>query len=88
MRHFLRLIFMPCNGISRLVSQSLDRDLTRGEALAVRIHLLYCRACRQFRRHIAEIRKMLSAASEARGAFSDLTLSPEARARLEEMLGP
>ena len=37
-----------CRDISLLVSRSLDARLSPGERLRVRLHLLLCRACRQF----------------------------------------
>jgi hypothetical protein len=38
--------------MSRLASESLDRDLGRMERFAMRSHLLYCAACRRFERQI------------------------------------
>jgi hypothetical protein len=38
--------------MSRLASESLERDLDRFEWLALQTHLLYCIACRRFRRQI------------------------------------
>jgi hypothetical protein len=38
--------------MSRLASESLDRDLDRLEWLALQAHLFYCVACRRYRRQI------------------------------------
>lgn len=46
------LLNLPCEGMSRLASESLDRDLGRLERVALRSHLLYCAACRRFQRQI------------------------------------
>ena len=46
------LLNMPCEGMSRLASESLDRDLTSLERLALRSHLIYCRTCRRYLRQI------------------------------------
>jgi predicted anti-sigma-YlaC factor YlaD len=42
------LLNVPCEGMSRLASESLDRDLTRLERLALRAHIIYCSACRRY----------------------------------------
>jgi predicted anti-sigma-YlaC factor YlaD len=47
--HFLNL---PCEAVSRLASESLDRELTRIERISLRSHLIYCSACRRYFRQI------------------------------------
>lgn len=59
--HFLN---MPCEEVSHLVSEGYDRDLTRAERFAVRSHLVYCKACRRFRRHWDLLRKTLADVAE------------------------
>ena len=86
MKRFFRLLFMPCDGISGLVSESLDRDLTPVERVGVRLHLLYCSACRRYRKHTRAIRTMLQAAESKLDAWSEWTLSPKARARMRDLL--
>ncbi len=46
-----------CRDISLLVSRSLDARLSTGERLRVRLHLLMCRACRQFERQMLLLRR-------------------------------
>jgi predicted anti-sigma-YlaC factor YlaD len=50
------LLNLPCEGMTRLASGSLDRDLSRLERVALRSHLLYCSACRRYVRQIALLR--------------------------------
>jgi len=50
------LLNLPCEGISRLASESLDRDLGPMERIALRSHILYCKACRRYRRQIEYLR--------------------------------
>jgi predicted anti-sigma-YlaC factor YlaD len=45
-----------CKNVTRLLSDALDRSLTAGEWLAVRVHLPTCSGCRQFRKQIALLR--------------------------------
>jgi predicted anti-sigma-YlaC factor YlaD len=54
-----RLLNLPCEGMSRLASESLDRELSRLERVALRSHLLYCTACRRYRRQLERIRGAL-----------------------------
>ena len=86
MKRLFVLLFMPCDGISELVSESLDRNLTPIERVAVGVHLLYCTACRRYRRHSREIRMMLRAAVGTLSAWSALRLSPQARSRMTDLL--
>ena len=51
-----RLLNLRCDGMTRLASESLDRDLTCLERLALRTHLLYCSACRRYTRQITLLR--------------------------------
>jgi hypothetical protein len=47
-----RLLNLPCDEISRLASESLDRELGFLDRLALRSHVLYCTACRRYLKHI------------------------------------
>ena len=42
------LLNLPCDGMSRLASESLDRNLSRPEKAALRLHTFYCAACRRY----------------------------------------
>lgn len=45
-----------CREISVLLSQAQERRLDFAERLALRLHLLLCDGCRNFRRQLAFIR--------------------------------
>ena len=47
---------LNCREAARLITQGLDRDLTRWERVALRIHLFFCHACTNFRSHMAFLR--------------------------------
>ena len=55
LKAFWRLLNLPCQGMCRLASDSLDRDLGR-LALRARSHLLCCTSCRRFERQIRFLR--------------------------------
>jgi hypothetical protein len=86
---FLRLLNAPCRDIAALVSAGMDADLPWSQRWPVRIHILYCRACRAYRRHLHLLRAILRVAAERLGAqplpssADILTLSPEARRRIK-----
>ncbi|HZM34343.1 MAG TPA: zf-HC2 domain-containing protein [Burkholderiales bacterium] len=47
---------LSCKEVTRLVSQGLDRPLSPGERLRVRLHFLICRGCARFERQMAFLR--------------------------------
>ena len=51
-KDFWRLLNLPCEGMARLGSESLDHPLNRVEQVALRSHLVYCSACRRYVRQI------------------------------------
>lgn len=46
-----------CKEVTRMVSQGEDRSLAFGERLSLRVHLAYCRGCRNMRRQLAFLRR-------------------------------
>lgn len=48
---------LNCKQNTELLSQALDRTVTFKEKVAVRMHLLMCRGCRNFEKQLAFIRK-------------------------------
>ncbi|WP_184004605.1 MULTISPECIES: zf-HC2 domain-containing protein [Paraburkholderia] len=45
-----------CKDITRLLSDALDRSLSTGEWLAIRLHLPTCSGCRNYRKQIRLLR--------------------------------
>jgi hypothetical protein len=83
------LLNLPCSKISELVSLSLDRELPFAERLAVRSHLLYCKACRRFRSQLLSLRSALAKfSSEVTGAehANIPRLTPQAQDRIKRAL--
>lgn len=46
-----------CKDITGLLSDGMDRTLTSRERCAVRLHLLICRHCSRFQKHIGFLHK-------------------------------
>ncbi len=83
------LLNMRCDEVVQFVSQDHDRDLTRAERFAIRTHLLYCTACRRYRRQIAALRQALRLHVKQIQHLKpggQLALPAEARARISRAL--
>ena len=53
---FWNLLSLPCEGMSRLASESLDRDLGLFEKSTLRLHQLYCRGCHRYGKQLQFLR--------------------------------
>jgi Putative zinc-finger len=50
---------IPCKDASRLISQMQDQRLTPRKRWLLRLHLLFCDACRHFERQLAVLREAM-----------------------------
>lgn len=78
-----------CRDAARLASESLDRRLSFGEKVALKLHLMMCSMCNRFVRQLEFIRNAASAFAEVEtyAAYpSETRLSPEARERIMRAL--
>jgi len=51
---------MPsCKEVTRLVSEGLDRELRIGERVALRVHFMMCKGCRNFQDQMAHLRQAM-----------------------------
>jgi hypothetical protein len=82
------VLTLSCDESTRLTSMSMDRDLSRSERVAVRLHAVSCRACRRFRRQIQFIRDAIRGRLAAKSVvpFPGPSLTPEARKRLKHIV--
>ena len=88
-REIWRLLNLPCRGMTRLASESLDRDLGRIERVALRTHLLICAPCRRYFRQIKTIGQTLrrfTTAFETDAPTTGPTLPDEVRERIKRRL--
>ena len=77
------VVSLTCDESSRLLSDAMDRDLTRVERTALRMHNLTCKSCKRF---IEQLEFLRRAASGAVLNQNRQALSPEARNRLRESI--
>jgi len=52
---------LSCKEATRLASQAMERRLSWGERLGLRLHLLMCIGCRRAERQFHHLRSMLGA---------------------------
>jgi hypothetical protein len=80
---------LDCLAASELASDSLDRDLTRGERLALRLHQLVCPPCRHLIAQFQTIRRAVASLPTPwrRDWNNDsVELSAERRAAIKKLL--
>ena len=81
---------MNCREISRLVSESLDHDLSFRQRMGLWFHLSMCRLCFGFRRNMLWIRDAAHDSAEEIESddvdTADMTLPTDARIRMKRAL--
>lgn len=75
-----------CKDISILLSKSYDQDLGWWERASVRLHLLYCRGCRQLGKQLRFLRIAARRAAQAESLPGDVRLSDLAKRRIHDAL--
>ena len=83
------LLSLSCCEATRLASDALDRELTRRERWALRVHTFLCTNCRRFAAQIGTIHHAVARVTEdLRKQWSAglVTLSAERRAQIKRML--
>jgi predicted anti-sigma-YlaC factor YlaD len=84
-----KLLNLPCQDVSELISRALDGELHASERFAVGLHLLYCKACRRFRRQVQTIKTAMaqfSSDAPLAAAAGVPALTPEARERIDRAI--
>ena len=79
------ILTLHCDESSRLVSQSLDRDLSFSERWAVRLHRVGCWSCRRLARQLKFIRQAARTAGKPE-IFGSHQLSEATRSRILERI--
>lgn len=59
---------LSCHNATRLMSEKLDRKLSRFKAMNLRFHLMMCKACRNFDEHMGTLRQITRAYAKGKGA--------------------
>lgn len=80
---------LDCRAASQLASDSLDRELTRGERIALRLHQLICPPCRHLVAQFQAIRRAVASLQSSwrrEGSHDSVELSAERRAEIKKVL--
>ena len=78
-------MMLSCKEATLLASKAMDTRLTARERWAVRLHLLYCRGCARFARHIQFLRRAARMTTDRMPA-TVRQLPPAARDRIRTAL--
>lgn len=82
---------LSCKEATRLVSESFDRTLPLNQRIALRVHLLLCKFCNRYRKHLLLIREAIRRHPDRVESHEEPpspSLSPEARERIKRSLTP
>ncbi len=77
---------LSCKKASVLISQSLERELTKPERWSLKFHLMICKYCKRFQQQISIINKTLKNFRHETEHNTELTLSDEARSRIQKAI--
>jgi hypothetical protein len=77
-----RILSLCCEEAAELSSRRMDEPLSWTDKLAWAGHLLACRSCRRFRRHLAFLRDASGRIAAGMEDATEAVLSDEARARI------
>jgi len=76
-----------CKEVTRMVSESLDRQLPFHHRIGIRLHLLMCRFCSRFRSQLLTLNEAIRIHGvRLQGLDHTITLSQETKDRLKETL--
>jgi hypothetical protein len=81
---FIARITPPCHDITRLLSQSMDRQLPLYTRMAIRLHFQTCVWCKRYGEQLDTIRKASRSIAEHGEGISSASLSENARQRIKE----
>lgn len=77
---------LTCKQASKLVSQSLDRQLTLSEKVGLRFHLLICKFCKRFEQQLMLIKKSILASVKAIEQNEQIQLPNDAKTRITQAI--
>ncbi len=77
---------LSCKEVTRLISESMDRELPFGQRMALRMHLFMCKFCSRYRRQMVLIREAMRhylEEIEPSEPLPSISLSLEAREKVK-----
>ncbi len=80
----MKVWMFNCREVSRLVSESMDRDLSILQRTGIRFHLMMCKHCARFGQQLRWIRKIIRLRGE--DVAQPLNMDPASKEELKELL--
>ncbi|RMF92176.1 MAG: zf-HC2 domain-containing protein [Nitrospinota bacterium] len=80
------MLIRSCKEVTRLVSESLEHELSLMQRIVVRVHIFMCQSCTRFRKQILFLREVLHLQPDLDTTNASPGLSPEARERIKQAL--
>jgi len=83
------IVVPSCDETSHLISQALDENISLIQKLRIRMHLMFCKYCRNFMKQMSLIRTIMKRQAvdeKLDKASRDISLSDQARKRIETQL--
>ena len=79
---------LSCREVTRLVSESLDRELPLRQRMSTKMHLMMCKLCSRYSKQLAGLREAvrLHSMREEDMDIYPASLSSEARERIKQAL--
>ena len=78
---------LSCKDVTKLVSESLDRDLSLWRRIGLRLHLAMCKGCSAYRNQIESLNKVVSDHYRDDQTVKDSNdLPDDARERIKESI--
>lgn len=81
-----QILTIRCDRSSHLASESLDRELTRAERWAMKLHEFVCKSCRRCHRQLIQLREAAQRRKQSAAEAEPASLSAAQRARMIESL--
>jgi hypothetical protein len=81
-----KILTLNCEESARLLSTRQDFSLRRTEQLALRLHLVICRACRRYNKQLQFIRELFQALHKKDMVSSEFKISDEKREHIKKMV--
>ena len=75
-----------CKDITKLISDSMERELSFWQRIDLRTHLILCGMCRRFQANISVLRKFANLELSNDGPSEKPTLSLEAKMRIRDAI--
>ena len=79
-------LMLTCKQASQIISQSLDKPLSRSDRLKLKFHLLICKACSRFNKQLHLIKTTVSRMKLETENDDTIQLTMEAKARINRAI--